>query len=129
MRAPPAKPFAIAFCSILGFFIAFGILGSLLQFDVNGPQHEKIANIVRPAVLILFFIMAFSAVPVMARLFFKMFFGMQKAVGGDSQPAVQKLKQQQETLAALFVYGVWIIFALGTLISLPFFLHDMLNGG
>jgi hypothetical protein len=128
MRAPPAKPFAVTFFLILFLFIAWAVIGNFLQININEPAHEKIANIVRPTVLILFFIMGFSMVPVMARLFFKMFFGMQKAVGGMNQPAVQKLSQQQETLTAVFVYGVWILMSLGTLIAAPFIFRDMLSG-
>jgi predicted membrane channel-forming protein YqfA (hemolysin III family) len=128
MRAPPAKPFAITFVAILLIFIVWAIVGSVLESTVNGPDHDKIARIAMPVAFTLFLIMGFSAVPVMARLFFKGFFGIQKATGGMEQPAVQKLHQQSETLAAIFVYGIWILFGLGTLIAAPFFLHDMMSG-
>src|SRR6185295_10115101 len=116
------------FLTILGVFIAWGIVGTILESKVNGPDHDKIARVAMPVAFTLFLVMAFSAVPVMVRVFFRLFFGMQKAVGGMEQPAVQKLHQQQETLAAVFVYGVWILFGLGTLIAAPFFLRDMMSG-
>lgn len=128
MRAPPAKPFAITFFAILGVFIVWGIVGTALESTVNGPDRDKIARVALPTAFALFLVMGFSAVPVMVRIFFRLFFGMQKAVGGMDQPAVQQLQKQQENLAAVFVYGVWILFGLGTLIAAPFFLRDMMSG-
>ena len=129
MKPPPAKPFAIAFITCLVIFIAWAIIGSILEPAVTDvAAHERIARVAMPIALALFLIMGFSAIPVMVRVFFKLFFGMQRAVGGADQPAVQKLQANWETLAALFVYGVWILFALGSLIGLPFFIHDMMSG-
>jgi hypothetical protein len=128
LRPPPAKPFAIAFLTCLGIFIVWGIVGSILEPAVTDTAaHERIARIAMPIAFGLFLIMGFSAVPVMARAFFKLFFGMQKAVGGQDQPAVQKLQSSWEALAAVFVYGVWILFGLGTLIGAPFFFMDMMK--
>ena len=129
MRAPPAKPFVVTFLLCLAIFIAWGIIGSILETRITNPTDQQaIGRIALPIAFGLFLLMGFSAVPVFVRLFFKMFFGMQKAVGGDKQPLVQSLQSGQETFAAVLIYGIWIIYALGTLIGAPFFIYDMLKG-
>lgn len=129
MRAPKAKPFAVIFLSALAIFVVWGIVGSILETRITNPEDQQaIGRVALPIAFGLFLLMGFSAVPVFVRLFFTMFFGMQKAVGGDKQPLVQSLQSSQETFAAVLIYGIWILFALGTLIGAPFFLHDMLSG-
>jgi hypothetical protein len=129
VKPPPAKPFAIAFISCFAIFVVWGIVGSILEPMITDPtEQQRIGKIVLPIAFALFLIMGFSAVPVMARVFFKLFFGMQKARGGREQPVGKRLQANWETLAAVFVYVAWAIFALGTLIGAPFFFMDMLKG-
>lgn len=119
----------MTFLLCLAIFIAWGIIGSILVPQVTDPSAiQRIRNISLPIAFGLFLLMGFSMVPIFVRLFFRMFFGMQKAVGGDKQPLVQSLQSGQETVVAVIVYGIWILYALGTLIGAPFFIHDMLSG-
>lgn len=127
MPPPPAKPFAVVFLASLGLFIVWGIVGSILEPRITDPTlHEKIGHVVMPIAFGLFLVMGFSAVPVMVRIFFKLFFGMQKAIGDPNQPIVRQLQENQDKIAAVFVYAVWAIYALGTLIGAPFFFKDMM---
>ena len=128
VRPPPAKPFAVAFLSALGIFILWGIVGSVLATRITDPaEQQKIGRIVLPIAFGLFLVMGFSAVPVFVRVFFKLFFGMQKTVGGLEQPLVRNLQARQDTIAAVIVYAFWGIYALGTLIAAPFMIRDLLN--
>ncbi|HSA60440.1 MAG TPA: hypothetical protein VLJ37_12240 [bacterium] len=129
MRPPPAKPFAVIFLSALGIFILWGIVGAVLETRITNPEDQRaIGRIALPVAFGLFLLMGFSAVPVFVRLFFKMFFGMQKAAGGAEQPLMQRLQAKQDTIAAVLVYVIWAIYALGTLIAAPFALRDMMSG-
>lgn len=129
MRPPPAKPFAVIFLSALGIFILWGIVGSVLEPRIADPaERQAIGRIVLPVAFGLFLLMGFSAVPVFVRIFFKLFFGMQKATGGENQPLVQSLQAKQDKISAVLIYGIWAIYALGTLIAAPFAIRDMLNG-
>lgn len=129
MRPPPAKPFAFIFLAALGIFILWGIVGAVLESRITNPADQQaIGRIALPVAFGLFLLMGFSAVPVFVRLFFKLFFGMQMATGGADQPLVQGLQSKQDKIAAVLVYAIWAIYALGTLIAVPFALRDMMSG-
>lgn len=126
MKPPPAKPFAILFGVCLGIFILWGIIGSMFMPQLENPaSQDRIGKIVLPIAFLLFTLMGFSAVPVMARLFFKLYFKAQSVVGMTNHPVVQALQTKQEVIVAVVVYAVWGLYALGLLIGAPFFFRDM----
>lgn len=128
MHPPPAKPFAFAFLGSLGLFIVWGIVGAVLEPQITNPAtQEKIGRVVLPIAFGLFLVMGFSAVPVMVKVFFKLFFGMQRAAGDLGHPFIRKLQENQEKISAVVIYSFWGIYTLGTLIAAPFFIRDMLK--
>lgn len=129
MRPPPAKPFALVFLSALGIFILWGIAGAVLETRITDPEDQKaIGRIALPAAFGLFLVMGFSAVPVFVRLFFKLFFAEQKAAGRADHPLIKTLQARQDKIAAILVYGIWAIYAVGTLLGAPFLLREMRSG-
>ena len=128
MHPPPVKPFAIAFLGSLGLFIVWGIVGSILEPQITDPAtQQKIGRVVLPIAFGLFLVMGFSAVPVMVRVFFKLFFGMQRAAGDLTHPFIRKLQENREKISAVIIYAFWAIYVLGMLIAAPFFIRDMLK--
>jgi hypothetical protein len=128
MSPPPTKPFVFVFLGSLGLFIVWGIIGSILEPQIADPAtQQKIGRVVLPIAFGLFLIMGFSAVPVMVKVFLKLFFGMQRTAGDLSHPFIRKLQENQNKISAVIIYAFWTIYTLGALIAAPFFFRDFLK--
>lgn len=125
MRPPPARPFAIACAVILAVFVSLGIADTLRALPAfANPSHNPVALIVMFG---LFLALGFSAVPVMVRVFFHLFFRMHE--GRPLHPRVATLRENSERIMAVMIYAMWASGVIGTAIAAPVALRSWLGGG
>lgn len=108
----------IAFAAIVLLSAAGHVLGS--RAPAQGADALKPLSPYVPAVFfLLFLVLGFSLVPLMLRAFIV----MQTSIGNADLWIVRGLRDHERGIT----YGVWGMFALGTLIALPVMVKDLIG--
>jgi len=111
----------IILISALVLLIASAVIGNYLESS-GILTKEKLGQRGLAAVMLIYFglfcIIAFSAVPVI----FRLFIAGQSKIGNAGQPVIQWLQAHE----AIVVYTVWALFSTGLLTAI-FFLRDKVS--
>ena len=107
----------VAFCCF-SFFILLSIIGSYLEKtgainreDINMPIYLGL-------VFIIFFILCFSIVRPLLRVFVK----LQRRTGNGDLAVIQFISKHEKRIT----WGVWAFFTIGLMIAFPTILRDVL---
>ena len=108
----------VAFAAIVVLTVAGHVLAARAT-DQTPESLKPVPPYVAGAFFLLFLVLGFSLVPLMLRAFIV----MQTHIGNAELWIVQVLRDHERGVT----YGVWGMFALGTLIALPVMMKDLLG--